>query len=315
MATDAETSGGSEGQLLEELLALDKEQEEKILNEILEKGFDQGCLIRPPTDALLSSPAECEALLAGLGDREKQEATAEDPFLDEEIPQDAITGDDPAYVVLTQRCDLVRGFRDEPVVELARAIRVGKDSGMRTMAKRNSPRYLFLCDVEDGSWIVDLRNRAHLPKHRLPPCDPAPLVIEAGLPRQDFRLRLGQRYSRDAIPDDIVREVQRPLAEWFSKNAGRRKKGDMFHTFFVQRKPEGLLIGGVIGQDHDRREAEVAFKEMLANLNTEATIDPRSGAYTTEDVPLSTYLESYKLALDELSRGSKAGDDSAQPLR
>jgi hypothetical protein len=315
MAADAETERGSEGKLLEELLDLDNEQEEKILNKILEKGFDQGCLIRPPAEALLSSPAECEALLEGLESRDKQEATADDPFLDEDIPHKEIAGDQPAYVVLTQRCDLIRGFREEPVVELARATLVAKDSQLRTMAKRNSPRYLFLCDVAEASWIVDLRSRALLPKHRLTECDPAPLVIEPGLPRRDFQLRLGQRYSRDAVPDDIVQDLQRPLADWFSKSTAQRRHGDMFSVFFVQRQPEGLLLAGVIGHGHDPIEANKAFKEMLSNLETNATLHPLSSAYSTKDVPLSMYLESYKLSLDELSRSSKAGDDAAQPLR
>ena len=315
MAPDAETPGGSEGQLLAELLALDNQKEEKILNEILEKGFDQGCLVRPPSDALLSGPAECEALLEGLKGRVKQEATADDPFLNEEIPHEAVTGDEPAWVVLTQRCDLVRSFREEPVVELARATLVPTDSGLRTMAKRNSPRYLFLCDVAEGSWVVDLRIRALLPKHRLLECTPAPLAIEGGTPRQDFRLRLGQRYSRDAVPDDIVRDLQWPLADWFSKNAALRRHGDMFSTFLVQRQPEGLLLAGVIGSGHDPIEADEAFRNMLDNLKTDATLHPRSGSYTTAEVPLSMYLGSYKLSLDELSRGSKTGGDAAQPLK
>lgn len=302
---------------LQELAALSTDQERDVLNRILTRGYDQGCFLRPPAGSLLSvSTAALHTALEALSDRDGTEPSEADPFESEPVPAGAINGSGEGQVVLTQRCDLVRGFCDEPLIELARASLV-EEHAVITAAKQNSPRLIHLCDHANGAWVIDLRNRSVLAKHHLIEHEVV-LPVAPGRPRRDLALRLHRRYSRDAIPDDIVREFQRPLVEWLRDKKARRRKTELFSEFLVQRSPDGaLLVLGVIGADRSRVDAEKAFRELMEGFaqKTAMTIAPESDAVTEDDLPLGLWKRAHKLDLDQLSRGSKASKESAEPNR
>jgi len=145
------------------VLACTEEQELEVLHEILRSGIDQGWFLRPSLDELLwPEPRQVEQFFDLLSGRPNVRLTEGDPWALTSPSVEPMPGEEPGWVVLTQRCDLVRPFRAEPVVEVARARRVeGTDA---TAAKTNSPRLVaFREDDEGTTWAADLRQRAWIP--------------------------------------------------------------------------------------------------------------------------------------------------------
>jgi hypothetical protein len=131
---------------------------------------------------------------------------------------------DDYLVVATHTCDLLAPLVDEPVIE-ALLCRVVSDQGWRATISK-SLRY-FEVDHEKGL-VAYASLRAQLSKKILLQLTPEPW------PDTPFRLRrfstwLGHRFSRPAIPDEVVAGFQRPagiVLEYF-----RKKQVDDFLAF------------------------------------------------------------------------------------
>jgi hypothetical protein len=193
--------------------------------------------------------------------------------------------------VLTQRCDLIRDYRVEPLVELAGAEPV-TDRRILDQARSNSPRFVFLAERPDGAWVVDLRRRAWLPKYLLAGQDavqPLPNVRA----RKRFRLRIGQRYWRDPVPDDIVSDVQRPLHDALDRSRARVRLGGLFSEWLGIRGGDKVLVLAILGEGKDRREAEAAFDELLAKLKPDVRerLAPESAVVDVDDIAWGLWLD------------------------
>ena len=153
----------------------------------------------------------------------------------------------PGLGQVTQRCDLVRGFDREPLVELA-AVQLVTDAEEVSAAKSNSPRLVHLVDGTDGAaWVIDLRVRAWLPKHLLPAQDtvqPIPTIRA----RKRFRLRVGQRYWRDPVPDDLVTTLQHPLKTVLKQGTERVRLSGFFSDWIGIRQGSLVLVLAIIGE-------------------------------------------------------------------
>jgi hypothetical protein len=306
--------------LLHPLCSATPEEEREVLHRILESGVDQGCFMRPPADHVFAlDPHQLEALLVATAKRPASlDLTRSDPYQIAEPAHVPIEGGDAGWAILSQRCDLIRPYRLEPLVELGRAS-VSTDPDVMRAARLNSPRLLWLGETESaGCWVVDLRHRAVMPKYLLPDQESIVFPLAPSRPRKAFRLQSGQRYSRDAVPDDIVANLQIPLRKAIGGSAKRVQRAGHFTAFLVHRRNEELLLMALIADDRSRGDAEADLDEILATLQkndpaARALLAEESGAFYADDIPFGLFLDSYKLDFDEVSRGKHAGDDHAQP--
>jgi hypothetical protein len=292
---------------------MDKSAEVELLNAILVGGYDQGCFLRPGDAALLPlAPAVTTAVMTAMAERDiKAEPTADDPFEGTRLLTGEIVGDGPGFVVLTQRCDLVRGLMLEPFVELAHVERTANED-LISQAKRNSPRFIHLADCPDATaWVADLRQRAVLAKDHLAELPSVqPLVDEVAYRR--FKLRVGQRYSRDALPTRLVRDVQRPLQQFFRKPANMGLAA-VFTEFLVFEKDGQAQVVPIIGPGEDRHQAEDAWADIESRLPADLVthMHDASNPLPIEDVNFWRYLTGWKLDLDEVTYHRKAGDQQS----
>jgi len=287
-----------------------------VLDRILVSGIDQGSFLRPSQHQLAVLDDErLERLLEEASSRPSCRPSIDDPFAGQELPVAAIDGDEPGWVVLTQRCDLIRDYRVEPLVELARAQPV-TDQRILDQARSNSPRYVFLAERPTGAWVVDLRRRAWLPKHALPLQDSVQPLPDARS-RKRFRLRIGQRYWRDPVPDDIVRDVQRPLHAALDRSRGRVRLGGYFSEWLGLRDGERVLVLAILGPDKDLREAEAAFDELLNKLKpvVRERLSPESAVVRVDEIAFGLWLDAFKFDFDDISYGSRATEENASPRR
>ena len=302
------------------LQGLDARAERTLLNRILTGGFDQGCFIRPsPTVLLPDDPVEVKRLMDAIQNRERppREEVA-DPF-EYGRSQEPIDGDEPGFVVLSQRCDLLSTFALDPLVELAMARRVA-DRAEASTARRNSPRWLPLVEDEGGLWIVDLRLRAHLPKDKLIEFEPRQVVAEDDWDR--FRLRLGQRYTRDALPDSLVDQLARPIGKVVLKRSNSELT-ECFTDFLVrfevdddgEQRPR---LYAVIGENFSQRSGEEAYEKLEEQFGAAVTdgLHGDSGAIHVRQLHFLLWNTAMKLDFDAASWDAKiATPDAAEPTR
>lgn len=164
--------------------------------------------------------------------------------------------------------------------------------------------------------MVDLRRRAWLPKHLLPH-QRAVQPVTTTRARKRLRLRLGQRYWRDPVPDDLVRDVQRPLRAALRSSRSGVRLGGYFSEWLGVREGDQVLVLAILGDGKDRREAESAFDQILAKLRPEVRrrLAPESSVVGVFDISLGLWLEAFKFDFDDISYSSRADDDHATPRR
>jgi hypothetical protein len=306
---------------LEELVASDRGDEQAVLRGILLAGVDQGWFCRPGLEHLLNPPPDqLERLLELTGARPDIDLTEADPWSEAGPPASTIQGEASGWVVLTQRCDLVRAYRREPLVEMARA-RLLTDPGDARTARLNSPRLVAFADgPAKSAWAADLRQRALIPKNRL--LDQPDLVqpIESARRRKQFRLRIGQRYWRDPVPTDLVETLQRPLARVLARSGTRAAFAERFVAFLGVRADAGqVVLAAVRAPESDEQEAEKDWEQILALLQEHEPAaaalleEHESGVYGLDDVSLGYWLDSFKFDLDEITYGKKASEDQSDP--
>jgi hypothetical protein len=307
--------------LLAAVLASSATEEQQTLHAILEAGVDQGWFLRPDGDVLVSpSPFDSDRFFELLRDREPVRLERPDPWAEGPPPAQQIAGDRPGWVALTQRCDIVRSYVAEPLVELARASRLDGDAA--AAAKTNSPRFVAFADATGGGvWAADLRRRASIPKGLLLAQPDLAPVIDTDRSRKRFRLRVGQRYWRDPVPDDLVDALQRPLRDAVRGSAARIATLQHFSMLMGQRADDGRVLVLAIAREGNEAEAQAdwdALMELLEQRAPEAhaLIEPEeSGVYSSDDVSLGLWLDCFKFDFDELTYGRRASDEQADPPR
>lgn len=306
-------------QLLAELLELGEDVEREALEAILQAGFDQGCFIRPNADDLVNCPPDrLDEHLDALRERVPQGPRIDDPFERVSLEATGIEGRERGYVILTQRCDLIRSIADEPFVELASA-RYRTEDDLIHAARMGSPRWAMLAHEDEGAWIVDLRSRTLLPKHMLPTLGSPVLPLAPGKERRGFADRVSRRHYRQAVPTDIIDQVQRPLAEHLKKSNKRRRQTEPFSDILARRDGDGVRLLGVLDSNAGRAQATAAFHEILAGLQSKAgtRIAEESTAVTIGDLTMEVWFDddTYRLDMDHLTWSSKASEQAAEPTR
>jgi len=130
-------------------------------------------------------------------------------------------------VVTSQVCDIIKDPSKEPYVEAIRAFWT-REPSIIFYASRNSARYFLLRrgrPEEPGDGLIaDSGFRVQIDKQTLLGLSPL-RAFDASVedtPRQ-YAQWLGARYNRPAIPDDLVKWIQKPIAEGVEKAV---RKGD-----------------------------------------------------------------------------------------
>ena len=304
------------------LQRLSREREQEVLDWVHDRGIDQGYFVRPPHKVVLNpSPAASRRCLKMLSARDdlyprgdELSLGDDDPFASKNFRTSVIEGRDPGYVIVTQRCDLLRGFKVEPFVEIAPAY-IEVDTDAIGVAKYKSPRLVYLADAEaSGAWLVDLRGRGYIAKDLVPDLAPGVNPIEDDVRLRQFKLRLGQRYARTPVPTDVVSEVQKPLAKLLKK-AGNREAAHCFNEFLGEVVEDKVKIIAVIDNDCDRPTGDDAWRAIemsIEQTGLAGRIHEDSGAIEIRDLQYWYWLTTFKLDLDDLSFGKRTAA-AAQP--
>jgi hypothetical protein len=323
--------------LAQHLEALDADGEQQLVAGLLQQGWEAGCWIRPTPDQLITATQE-EA--ADLLHKLRRRGRYDRPLIEDPFPHgrdcDPIAGTEPAYVVLTQRCDIVGTLKNEPLIELAHATHCTSANRIEN-AWKNSPREFPVDPRAQATHLVDLRVRYFISK-----LDLATLTPRQALPRDTpdwqvrlrFGLRIAQRYTRAAIPDRIVDLVVRPLGERIHADADATRlfsEWALFHGGDHDAKPGLLAIYQVpldpalsddqhaIREDEIRIAAEDKFQEILETLSGEAQAaldiddDHRTRVVSERELTVADWRLSWKLDWDHESFTGQPG--AALPLR
>ena len=318
---------GSDGErlpcCLRELIDLASGEEQKLMHEIFTGGWDQGCLILDSADMRAPGldPHTIAALLQRVADRDAIHPArgALDPFEDEPLPQ-LVPNQDSGLLVLSQRCDIVKPLRSEPLVEVALAHQSTDVELLAAARSGNSACHVHLADREEAEsgWLVDLRTRGHLPKHWLKGRTPAHL-LSPGRPRRRFASRVGERSARIPVPTTIVDGFQSKLRDWLYSSATRRKQCSHFSDLLLLPPEEGgWAVLAILGEGKDADAAAADFDALLAAIVER--VDPflisrdYSGILRPEELSHADYLAAYKLDFKRVTYGSKSeGTAQAEP--
>jgi len=293
---------------LERALALTREAEIELLRSILKGGWDQGCFV---VESTIGEPIADTAVW--LDEMAARERVGEIPDVDPH-PQGLAHTDPPAdigFVILTQRCDLLRDLQREPLVEFAPCREVKGDE--LNEASKNSPRYVLVYRPTQAGfgWTIDLRSRIWLPKTRIPEFGkPLQALSDHATERAQFALRVGRRYSRKPLPARYVSHIQAPLRKLLAGEYTHRTAE--FTDWLIFEPPDGKgmpIIVALINDGADVVLAENTFNEILENLDEKARehIDvDKSRVEFRGEVRLAQYLDSYPIDLYEITYAAGA---------
>jgi hypothetical protein len=315
MTTTPEESDLADDPLVGPLFRHTDQEERAVLNAILTDGVDQGWLVRPRADQLVKDTSMVDRVLLDIAARPHTGPDQDNPWRERMPPAPADLGQDPAYAVLSQRCDLIRGYALEPLIELAPARRV--DDGEARQARLNSTRLIAIGSDERGLYAVEMRSRAWLPKHLLPDVPNLHAVIVDPAEHKRFRHRLGGRYWRDGVPDDLRDAFAKPLGKAFSKGA-RNRLLRHFSMLLGQRLEDKLLVLALIGPDSSDDAARQDWDQAIDDLERIAPdawrmLHEDSGPISEDDLSVGQWLEVFKFDFDDLSYGSRSAEGHEAP--
>jgi hypothetical protein len=318
--------------LIERYEAVSEEDEAALVRRLAESGWEAGCWLRPPPEQImLATQHEVGEFLERLGGRKRFDREPVDELFANGLPQTPIEGEEPCYIVLAQRCDLVNLLKAEPFVELAPAA-ICRDRQRIANAWRNSPREFPIEPHADESFIVDLRYRFFVAKLDLVEYEPKQALPEDEKVRQGFVLRTGQRYTRAAVPDNLVEMVVRPLADLVLGDAEANRLFTEWALYYGGRPEEKPGVQAVYQVSIDttdddeyarleqelQQQAEDKFQAIIDALPVEAKEkldldEPRTQVIAETDLTVARWRLSWKLEWDSETLGGDV--DAATPAR
>lgn len=311
---------------LTELLALDQGARVALAAEISARGFEPGCWLRVD-DTDLVHPADAREFVVGalMGmERLPPGALAGVEEFDGEHAWDPPIDGEPAWVIISQTCDLVRDVRDEPLVQLALLREAAPGDDLASWS-RNSARWIPLDPKGKRSrYYVDLRVQAFVAKQVLSRQDvrqAVPSDDETGKARarRRFARRVGQRHSRAGIPTRIVESIVDPLVRFINgEKALRQRLDDAFSEWLLEiaEPPALTVITPAEPFSDEYRAAEDLFEEFLRALpeGLAAELDQdRSLVIALSDLRFTIWASCWNLDLDFLTYGARGPQDSPEP--
>jgi hypothetical protein len=222
-----------------------------------------------------------------------------------------------ALVLTTQDCDLVKTGERLPFVE---AIAATHDAELSNEVQINDTRYFVLNPVTglvaDRVYNVTIEKDALL---ALPPPD-APCGGDETRTRR-FAKWLGLRYDRIPLPDDVVLNVQRPLADAFRKLCRPGKRYESLNRDLREIRIIGDLSQGppflvslifVLTEEASIEDASLAIAAVITDAgfaiegglldDEQADVQIRRWvAVPPSRLPVKVYHESIPVSLERIS--------------
>ena len=316
---------------------IDTKREAELLRHLNDEGWEAGCWIRPDLDLIVrATRPEMDAFMDELASRPRPKWEIYGNPNPDGLEQTPIDGTTDCFVVLAQRCDIVGPFKTEPLVELASA-RLCSDKGRIGNSWRNSTREFPIDPDECPTHMVELRHRywiAKLDLVSLPVAQSLPPDVAPHRVRERFSLRVGQRYTRSAVPDELAVKVEEPLRDLIEGNSELNSlfyEWTLFHGGKRDNRPGIIAVYRVdvdesLNEDERarlddeiRQRADDLFHHTIEQLPDEAKalLDLDDG-HRTRAVPETEYTvaewrRSWKLEWDADSFG--ADPEAATPGR
>jgi hypothetical protein len=222
------------------------------------------------------------------------------------------------WVLVSQDCDLVAAADKEPRVEFLRAFWTA-DKGVIRQARLNSARRYLLATrhtrAEGGEegLVVDATVRLLVEKDSL--LDSSPAEQGVALDREARRRLgewLGRRYARPAIPDALVKAIQKPLVD-----ALRKLKEDdplweylehldeVRFSVLEESPPYGVSLVCILAPGSElgpleQAELQGLFEDVLDGRRELTRLDAVEFR-SAESISLADYLARQPLPLSEFS--------------
>lgn len=292
------------------------EEEREVVTNLITQGWEQGCWVPDRIARHFLSAASQRAWLEVCGNRSRvhleQELSDQGLPVPETIPQDTQCPDDTIWIVVSQRCDIIKGLRDEPIVSLIRATKwAALDARKITRRSAN----LSIARMQgDDAWVADFREAITIPKtalaaHTARQCMPTDESF-----RREFALKYAQRMWRRPVPRDIQTRIEKPLED--KRQSGEWKRFfAVVAEFLVVRDADSqrlrliAILGDPIEYEEETHLAKFFGDRVLPHLNPDqdSWLDHEgSEIRPAEEVSIHLAFRSYKLNLDHLSSGTDA---------
>lgn len=229
------------------------------------------------------------------------------------------------WIVTSQECDILS--RSEPYVEMMACYWSRSGNPAYTGGRiGNSYRYFWVKshvhEGESGALIIDATRQAQVPKEALVGAEP--VFVEADDPSfgRDLRRWLGGRYSRPALPQQIVDLIQRPIVDGIRDGSKRDPK--IAEAIEMVRELRMFELGAtspydidlilLVRNDVDTEDERIAtlqgWIETWIRQSSETVRTVNVMAQRTSEMFVSEYEETLKLPLDQYSAGATSPNAS-----
>ena len=295
-----------------------------MIDALILQGWEQGCWLDDSVAAYSLNAWQQRALFGATEERpvvhREQQLADQGREILETLPHDHDQPDDIIWVIVTQRCDLIKGLRHEPTVAL---VRVTRWTVREVKDKQRTP-YLYTVRTQgDSAWVADFREIITIPKAVLREYQPRQCLGDGIKLRRRFALAYAQRTWRRPVPTDIQRKVQAPLIKM------RKRWREQFYKYIsdilidVDEHTGNLIVYAVIGDDQDdegesldeletrlARFFDETVLEYLSEQSGDIFNEDASAVIPAEQLTMPLVFRTYKLDLNYLS--SDEGDASPQ---
>lgn len=214
--------------------------------------------------------------------------------------------------VLTQTCDLVKSWHEQPYVEVAPLVDV-PDRLLHEVERGHRPRYAFVPAIAGRSLVVDLDRVMTVEK-----------AVVAGWPRtagctsdperRRFAHALARKRERVAFPDDFNTLVGRLRSRIVEKHGRDSPEGEalrMLREIRVSAVPDWdaprvqvlfLFVRDERQLDSDGVPWEARLEKWLACVPSSSRFEIEALVTTLDRLTAAEYVESDRLDLDHLSQ-------------
>ena len=214
-------------------------------------------------------------------------------------------------VMLSQTCDVVRGCRDRPFVEVAPLIEMSRQE-VEAIRRLKRPAFAYVPATAEAHLVADLDRTMTVEKSLVARWTRKPgWKTDAEL--RDFALALARKRSRFAFPDDFVaaaRALQRHLVDKHDKETEEGAHLRVLREIRVRAVPswedDRVQLGWWFVKEADPVNVDADWPKYLEQW---LTLFDQSGRFhldsriacRLEDMTARDYVESDRLDLDRLS--------------
>ncbi|MXZ81252.1 MAG: hypothetical protein F4Z15_07815 [Gammaproteobacteria bacterium] len=213
--------------------------------------------------------------------------------------------------VLSQTCDIVRGCRERPFLEVAPLVEVDKQT-VEEIRRLKRPAYAYVPAVAREQLVADLDRTMTVEKslisalNRIPGC-------KTDDQRRDFALALARKRSRFPFPDDFVTAARKFQRNMVKKHDSQTEEGAHLRAIEeirVRAAPswhdEEVELEWWLIKEHDPEGVQADWQTFIDKwfglFDKTGRFDfGMPTACRLEDITARDYVESDRLDLDRLS--------------